>query len=403
MNRFLATLTATFVVVLNMQITLPKQMPTHFNMPLTYNTYETVDIKDFSTDQGSSSNCWAIAANTAFRLYVKKHFNTLLYLDDQHIIDASPVPVTNTSGGHFKYASTYYLNHTGPIDNDGNMPYWLSAYENISNQPQAIKWHIQNQGSVIASIFYEPNRTGFFNEPESAYYNPSTNNPMTHNVLLVGWDDTYSRHNFRNKPKQNGAFIAQNSFGSNWGKEGLFYISYEDAQVLSEVYALTKIKPADKSQVHYYDETGVTHFDGFGAQSTVWAANTYTASKHHPTHLYAIGLYTDGPTHIEIYTGHKSAKDNENTFDSKHFIRFPGYHTIELKNPLALDINQRFHIKVIFKGQTPFLIPIEAPYPHMSYTVTSAPQEGYLGYDTYKVSNQDFRSNSSIAIRAYTK
>lgn len=49
------------------------------------------------------------------------------------------------------------------------------------------------------------------------------NNPVAdydHSVAIVGWDDDFSRENFKLQPKEDGAWLAQNTRGDKWGNEG---------------------------------------------------------------------------------------------------------------------------------------------------------------------------------------
>ena len=72
------------------------------------------------------------------------------------------------------------------------------------------------------------------------YYNPETHahyvnesiNP-SHAVSIIGWDDNYDASNFLITPPGNGAWIVKNSYGTEWGENGFFYISYYDKTLLN--------------------------------------------------------------------------------------------------------------------------------------------------------------------------
>lgn len=54
-----------------------------------------------------------------------------------------------------------------------------------------------------------------------------------HAVVIIGWNDNYSRNNFKsnNRPDNDGAWLILNSWGKNWGNNGTAWVSYEDAYV----------------------------------------------------------------------------------------------------------------------------------------------------------------------------
>lgn len=52
-----------------------------------------------------------------------------------------------------------------------------------------------------------------------------------HDVVIVGWDDSFPREAFSPQPEGDGAFLCANSWGEGFGEQGFFYVSYEDTQI----------------------------------------------------------------------------------------------------------------------------------------------------------------------------
>ena len=92
--------------------------------------------------------------------------------------------------------------------------------------------------SRIKNLIYEYGSVSLSFQMSDIYYNPDTcaysyplgTTGVNHAVTLIGWDDNYSRDNFaaESRVKNNGAWIAKNSWGTGWGDGGYFYISYEN-------------------------------------------------------------------------------------------------------------------------------------------------------------------------------
>ena len=104
--------------------------------------------------------------------------------------------------------------------------------------------------------------TGYYNEWTAAYYDPQEET-QNHEILILGWDDSFSRFLFAQTPDQDGAFICQNSWGEDFGDQGIFYVSYADANIARTAMAYTKIEPTDN-----YDRIYQTDGCGGDARGT---------------------------------------------------------------------------------------------------------------------------------------
>ncbi|QTE72704.1 DUF4214 domain-containing protein [Clostridiales bacterium FE2011] len=146
----------------------------------------------------------------------------------------------------------------------------VGAYNLKASDTDALKKQIQEHGSVKVSICMPNNSKDMpyntaislnggkvaYNESTASLY--GTYKTTNHDVLLVGWNDNYSRNNFLSelRPESNGAWKARNSWGTGFGQNGYFWISYEDASLLSSRATSYDAENKDVADYCYsYDKT----------------------------------------------------------------------------------------------------------------------------------------------------
>ena len=79
-----------------------------------------------------------------------------------------------------------------------------------------------------------------YSKDKKNYYCP-TLYETNHQVVIIGWDDNYSKDNFKEQPPKNGAFLIKGSWGTEINK-GFVWISYYDKSIDNAVcYNFTKI------------------------------------------------------------------------------------------------------------------------------------------------------------------
>ena len=110
--------------------------------------------------------------------------------------------------------------------------YHLKEYNQLSNNKNTLKDNIINNGAIGVyyynlSCCYSKDTFSYCDskeEIEKGYDQP-------HVVAIVGWNDNYSRNKFDGavKPKNNGAWLCKNSWGTDNQDKGYFWLSYECA------------------------------------------------------------------------------------------------------------------------------------------------------------------------------
>ena len=224
---------------------------------------------------------------------------------------------------------------------------WISM-----NDMQAVKRMIMKKGSAV--IAFNQNRSKYLNEDNGAYYCPEfayTN----HLVNVIGWDDNYAAYNFLSQPENNGAWLVKNSFGTDWGNEGYFWLSYEDKTISEDafIYDFTELTPGMK--VYQFDGTVSYNYINDQEASSITAANIFTAVDNE--RLDSVGFLTPSSYFdykIEVYRGVKDTPDSGILFSSQSGSElYAGYHTIDLETPVDLCAGDRFSVIVQISTSAP--------------------------------------------------
>lgn len=199
---------------------------------------------------------------------------------------------------------------------------------------------LAQNGSVSIGIYMSENR---YMAQDTSAYNCDVDINSNHVVTIIGWDDTYSRENFlsSHRPDSNGAWIAQNSYGTDWGDAGYFYISYEDASLENAV--TMEVQAADTYEYNYqYDGNAAP--DGWPLSAGEKAANVFTVPRDGRSHFLEAAAFTTMNStkdlsddmcgyDIAVYT---DLKDPSSPVSGKKrcsfsvSLRKSGYHTVDI-------------------------------------------------------------------------
>lgn len=345
-------------------------------------------------DQGSLGICWALSAVDSASAGLMAQFPhtrlsaihtawfTYTGKEEQEF---SPLMQSLLSGGNDGRAVGTLAAWKGPVS-DSVAPFSVGLSSNLDESLRySAEYHLQDAYYMPSGVYFNPSQqsstsidtvkdiiinkgpvtlsyyahgTGCYNAKTASWYN-SHSRATDHTVLIVGWDDNYSRKNFLedNRPSSDGAWLVRNSWGTNWGDDGYFWLSYEDqTAIIGNAYVLEEA--TNYTHNYQYDTTGWSYSmmtDPENAR-TATAANIFTALDNEQ--LEAVSYYTtDANTqvNVSIYTDVDEASPESGTLVLKNQTTteaYAGYHTLELDKAVRLTKGKNFSIVITFKNPT---------------------------------------------------
>lgn len=430
------------------------------SMNAKYNLKDVIPENVTIRNQYDTNLCWGFAGlssletNLAMENYkLNKNTDKVYDFSERHMNYATTRSFANgveneygfhrnaSSGGQWFLVENYLTNGQGAI-NESEMPFennddlieigeiqnkivasqvydtiYFDNYNEKSGSERTdamnqIKQHIQNYGSVFASIHGNSSNSSLFdcyyNDTGAKYCDDVESHTPDHAVAIIGWDDNYSTENFAEnaKPSSNGAWIIRNSWGENveysltefkeelfhtyteqcqslgWnsaevipnefiesagytisgntiympvGDKGYMYVSYEDCNIASTVYGI--IKATDSvayDYIYQYNELYPALEMTLNAPST-YLCNIFDKQSSRTEYLTEVSL-----TVPETYTCKVYVNPN-GTGKSKSDLQFvalkagesetldKGYHTLEFAEPIEIKSNQ-FAVAIEIQG-----------------------------------------------------
>ncbi len=369
-------------------------------------------------NQFDTGACWAFASLGALEsaLLPKETWD----FSEDHLSLGHGYNLSQAKGGNYMIALSYLTRWSGPVlekddpFNDKKTNAQAPVIKHLQEAQfipskdyagikVAIMGHAGVQSSMHVSDLTFTANTDYYNPTTASYYY-NGNKTINHDVVLIGWDDNYPKENFNIEPRRNGAFLAKNSYGTAFGKEGYFYISYEDIQIGTQNIVYTRIDNVDNyDKIYQADWLGFVGQIGYG-EETAYFSNVYETQG--PEELKAVSFYaTDETSTYEIYVV-DNYENTESFFDMRLIKRgsktYGGYYTVDFETPIPVDGRYAVIVKITTPNSE---YPVAAEFKKENSwisTVNLKDGDGYMSYDGLKWDDVEETLNANVSLKAFT-
>ena len=363
-------------------------------------TYKTANLPDVR-DQGSYGVCWAFSTISLIETNLIKNnlVSNDIDLSELHLVNYTyncvndplgglegDINKFDTScgsvmqyGGNVEMAANSLLDWEGAVNEDV-VPYTIEYVRQVENNQlddslaygkdvahvqnfyrvnttskEDVKKAVMDYGAVSISYWSDQSSdwsTQYYNSLTAAYYCPE-GRTTNHAVNIVGWDDDYSSDNFATKPEGNGAWIVRNSWGSEYGKDGYFYLSYYDKSIYSVGYTLEAELSDNYNNNYQYDGAMLYGYMGYGGSNKYSNIFEAKANLGGSENIKAVSFMTGSSTNlnytVSVYTNLSDDTNPESgtlAAQKSGVTTYDGMYTVVLDSSVNINEGKKFSVVV---------------------------------------------------------
>jgi C1A family cysteine protease len=225
---------------------------------------------------------------------------------------------------------------------------------NNGSEINVIKNAVYDHGPVTMSFYWhsDGNYTDATWGTIYDYYPYSGN--TNHLVSIIGWNDSVPHPD----PDHDGtgAWIVKNSWDTDWGNDGFFYLAYNSSGVRHMAYF--EYKDHDLTEeLLYWDEAGSVGALGYTGSSSAWMASVFTtAQSGNLTHVDFWTTSNNAQYEVYVWDGYFGSEIAHQTGSCQEY----GYYSIPLSTPIPIDAGQQFTVGVnMTTPEYSYPIPVE--------------------------------------------
>lgn len=278
-------------------------------------------------NQNPHGLCWMYGSVGAVEQYTSKNYGTKFDISEVHgavALSKSIIPTGSTGDGYYKNNSDmgsnfstafqYLTNWNTPIFNEDTC-YWqscvpeeeypksiLSANQSavindtftdsqsllnvtgikyINKTESNIKYAIKNYGAVTTDIQFGISLLNADSNGDANCFSGEVSTMPNHCLVIVGWDDNYSRDNFseNRKPSTDGAWLVRNS----WSNSNYIWVPYTEGSFKYEACHMAVVtgiqKSSDNEHMLSYDYLNIGSKEEKTISDTLYLCNLFDVSE----------------------------------------------------------------------------------------------------------------------------
>ncbi len=320
-------------------------------------------------DQGACGSCWTFATmGSVESRWLVTGYGTY-DLSENNLKECHGFLWGGCAGGNEEMATAYLSRDSGPIAEsadpyspaDGSCTSGLTPVAYITDayflpkDANTIKDFVLNYGGVYTTMYYGD---AYYNASNYTYYYGGTKS-INHAVLIAGWDDSKTTAN------GTGAWIIKNSWGTSWGENGYFYVSYNDKKILSyNAFWPNRMGYDPNAAIYQYDYVGGVSAAGYGNNYAHGLVKFVASGNQRITRVATWISESNSTVDFYIYDDFDGATLSHPLDSLKgQACTYAGYYTFDLPKPISISSGNDFYVKVKYSTSNAgsvYPIPIES-------------------------------------------